>query len=64
MKTYIAIFETSDDWRPTNTIKDSCIATGIVKGIELNKIQAKRLLEVDPNKLAKFLDDEDNNRKD
>lgn len=58
MKTYIAVFEASDDWKPTMTIKDSCVATGIAKGVELKKIQAKRLVEVSPDTLNQILNGE------
>lgn len=49
MRYYIAVFEAEDDWKPArNTIKDSCNAVGIIKGVEIKKLQAKKLVEVSP----------------
>ena len=49
MKYYIAVFEADDDWKPArNTIKDSCNAVGIIKGVEIKRLQAKKLVEVSP----------------
>lgn len=56
MKYYIAIFEADDDWKPArNTIKDSCNAVGISKGVEIKKLQAKKLVEVSPEVYNKIV---------
>ena len=42
MRYYIAVFEAEDDWKPArNTIKDSCNAVGIIKGVEIKKNTGK-----------------------
>ena len=51
-KYYVAVFKAPDDWTPArNTIKDSCNAVGIVRGVEIKKLQAEKLIEVSPEVL-------------
>ncbi len=56
MKYYIAVFKAEDDWTPArNTIKDSCNAVGIVKGVEIKRLQAEKLIEVSPEVLNNLI---------